>query len=177
MEGPSAFAVQGRAKARFSGHDQVMGESPRTITRGWLITVIGIALLAGGLFGLCFPVYLNSYDSAGIGIKCGNGYYAELEQATVDDQRSASQAAQRGAGYVHQCMNALAHRREWLIPVAVLGILILLPELLAWSRAKPRSSDAESDAWSETPLESLHEAELLDQQYHRRWKRPTDTSW
>jgi hypothetical protein len=152
-------------------------ESPRTITRGWLITLIGIALLAGGLVGLCFPVFLGSYDSSGVEVKCGNGYRAELVQATTDDERTASGAAQPATSYVHQCMSALAHRRAWLIPVAAVGALILIPELLAWSRAKPQSSDAETDAWSEDSVEALHEAEVLDRQYHRRWKRPTDTTW
>ncbi len=154
-----------------------MGESPRTITRGWLITLLGIALLAGGLLGLCFPVFLSSYDSAGIQVKCGNGYYAELVQATTDDQQTASGTAQPATNYVHQCMSALAHRRQWLIPVAALGALILIPELLAWSRAKPPGLGERTDAWSENPVEALHEAELLDRQYHRRWKRPTDTTW
>jgi len=34
------------AKARSAAHRQVMDESPKTITRGWLIALIGIALLA-----------------------------------------------------------------------------------------------------------------------------------
>jgi len=108
-----------------------MEESSRTITRGWLITLIGIAVLAGSLFGLCLPVYLNSYDSSGIRVKCGNGYYADLLQATVDDERSTSGTAQPATGYTRQCMDALAHRREWLIPVAALGTIILISELVA----------------------------------------------
>jgi hypothetical protein len=153
-----------------------MDKSPRTITRGWVITLIAIALLAGGLFGLCFPVFLGSYDSSGIQVKCGNGYYAQLVQATTDDEKTASGTVQPATSYVHQCMSALAHRREWLIPVAALGALILISELLVWSRAKPGSSGAKTDAWSEDPWEALHEEEVLDRRYHRRWERPTDTT-
>jgi hypothetical protein len=153
-----------------------MDESPRTITSGWLITLIGIALLAGGLFGLCFPVFLNSYDSSGIQVKCGNGYYAELVQATADDEQSTSGAVQPTTGYVHQCMNALAHRREWLIPVAAVGAIILISELVASSRVQSRSSAANTNEWSEDPTEALHEAHVLDRRYHSRWKPPSDTT-
>src|SRR5690242_20309115 len=110
--------------ARSAAHHRVMGESQRTITRGWLITLIGLAVLAAGLVGLCFPVFLDSYDSSGIQVKCGNGYYADLVQATADDQRSTPGAAQPGTGYVRQCTDALTHRRELLIPVVALGVMV-----------------------------------------------------
>jgi hypothetical protein len=153
-----------------------MDESPKTITRGWLIALIGMALLAGALFGLCLPVFLNSYDSFGIRVKCGSGYYAELVKATADDQQSTSGAVQPASDYVHQCMNALAHRREWLIPVAAVGALILVWELVAWSRAKSRSSAANTNEWSEEPTDALHEAHVLDRRYHSRWNPPSDTT-
>ena len=170
------LAVKHAAKARSVAHDRVMEESPRAITRGWLITLIGIAILAGGLIGLCFPVFLNSYDSVGIQVKCGNGYYAELTQATADDERSTSRVAQPATGYASQCMNALAHRREWLIPVAALGGIILISELVAWSRVKSRNSAADTNDWSEEPLDALHEAHVLDRRYHSRWQPPSDTT-
>jgi len=153
-----------------------MEESSRTITRGWLITLIGIALLAGSLFGLCLPVYLNSYDSSGIRVKCGNGYYADLLQATVDDERSTSGTAQPATGYTRQCMDALAHRREWLIPVAALGTIILISELVAWSRVESRNSAENANEWSEEPIDALHEAHVLDRRYHSRWQPPSDTT-
>ena len=115
-----------------------MEESSRTITRGWLITLIGMALLSGGLLGLCLPVCLSSYDSTGIRVKCGNGYHADLLQAMADDDRSASGTGRPAAGYAGQCMDALAHRRELLIPVAALGVIIVISELVAWSRAGSR---------------------------------------
>jgi hypothetical protein len=40
--------------------------------------MLGTVLLIGGLIGRCFPVFLDSYDSRGIQVKCGNGYYAEF---------------------------------------------------------------------------------------------------
>jgi hypothetical protein len=153
-----------------------MDGSTRTLTLSWLITLIGIALLAGGLFGLCFPVFLDSYDSTGIQVKCGNGYYTDLAQATTDDQQSVSGAVQPATSYVHRCMSTLAHRREWLIPVAALGALILIPELVAWLRAGTRNSAAMRNEWSEDRADALHDAEMLDRRYRSRWERPSDTT-
>jgi hypothetical protein len=152
-----------------------MGGSTRTVIR-WLITLIGIALLAGGLFALSFPVFLASYDSAGFEVKCGNGYSAELVQATTDDQQSKSGGGQAATSYVEQCQSALAHRRAWLIPAAALGALILIPELLVWSRAGLRSLAATTNEWSEDPAEFLHEAEELDRRARPGWKRSSDTT-
>lgn len=146
------------------------------VTRGGLITLIGMALLAGGLFGLFVPVFLDSYDRAGIQVKCGNGYSNQLVQATTDDQQSKSGAVQPATDYVHECMSALSHRREWLIPVAALGTLILVPGLAVWSRAGWRSSAAMADEWSEDPANALHEAEVLDRRYRPRWERSSDTT-
>ena len=159
-----------------NGDGMVMDESTRTVTRGWLIMWIGIALLAGGLLGLCLPVYLDSYDSWGMRVKCGNGYYAELVRATTDDQQSASGAVQPATSYVHQCKSALAHRRAWLIPVAALGAVILILELPVWSRAGSRSSAATPNEWSEDPTGALHEAEVLDRRYRSRRARSSDTT-
>ena len=153
-----------------------MDESPRTITRGWLIASIGIALLAGSLFGLYFPVFLDSYDSSGIEVKCGNVYHAELLQATADDAQSKSGTIRPATGYADRCMNAIARRREWLIPVTAIGALILISELVAWSRAGSRSSAANTNEWSEEPTDALHEAHVLDRRYHSRWKPPSDTT-
>jgi hypothetical protein len=145
------------------------------VTRGWLITLIGVALLACGLFALRFPVFLDSYDSAGIQVKCGNGYYADLVQATTDDQQSASGIVQAATNYVDRCQSALAHRREWLIPVAALGALIVVSGLAAWSRAGSPSPGATNE-WSEIPPDALHDAEVLDRRSHPRWPRPSDTT-
>ena len=98
-------------------------------------------------------------------------------QATADDERSTSgTTAQPATGYARQCMNALAHRREWLIPVAALGIIILISELVAWSRNEPPNSAANTNEWSEEPMDALHEAHVLDRRYHSRWQPPSDTT-
>jgi len=73
-------------------------------------------------------------------------------------------------------MDALAHRREWLIPVAALGTIILISELVAWSRVESRNSAENANEWSEEPIDALHEAHVLDRRYHSRWQPPSDTT-
>jgi hypothetical protein len=148
----------------------------RILSRGWLITLIGVALLAGGLFALCFPVFLGSYDSAGMQVKCGNGYYADLVQATTDDQQSASGVVQAATNYVDQCQSALAHRREWLIPVVAIGAVIAVSGLATWSLTRSPRPAATTNRWSEIPTDALHDAEVLDRRSHRGWPRSSDTT-
>jgi hypothetical protein len=102
-----------------------MERSEKTITRGWLAVLIGTALLVGGLVALCFPVFLGSYDKYGIQIK-GNGYHAELLQASLDDQESASAATHPATSCVAQCNSSPAHRRLD-DPGGVAGAPILFP--------------------------------------------------
>jgi hypothetical protein len=136
-----------------------MDDSARVVTRGWLMMWIGTALLAGGLVTLCLPVYLASYDRYGVQIRCGNGYDSELLQAGIEDKGQPS--AQFGAStpvwprtnYVDQCKSALVHRRAWLVPVAALGVLILVPELLVWSRAGQPEVDRNVDGRSSDVFE------------------------
>lgn len=159
-----------------------MAESEKVFTRGWLAMLIGAALLIGGLVALCFPVFLDSYDKYGVQIKCGNGYHAELLQATIDDQEPASAAVRPTTSYVDQCNSALAHRRAWLIPVAALGVLILIPDLVAWARGRSPRGPVSINAWSATPDDmlmrdmSMHSAALLDRRDYSRRKPSTDTT-
>ncbi|WP_139797683.1 hypothetical protein [Mycobacterium noviomagense] len=154
-----------------------MERSEKTITRGWLAVLIGTALLVGGLVALCFPVFLGSYDKYGLQIKCGNGYHAELLQASLDDQESASAPTHPATSYVDQCNSALAHRRAWIVPVAVAGALILVPDLVAWARGGSTQPAAGPHEWSPEPTETeLHEAALLDRRWRSHRPRPSDTT-
>lgn len=138
--------------------------------------IIGAVVLTGALVALCFPVYLATYDRWGVQIKCGNGYYAELVQATVDDQDQARQSAP-ATTYVDQCKSALAHRRIWALPLAGLGALILIPELVAWARGgSPRPAEPTNESWTEPVDEELHDAALLDRRYRSHRARPSDTT-
>ncbi|WP_059017958.1 hypothetical protein [Mycobacterium sp. M26] len=84
------------------------------MTAGRLLAAAAAAvLLTVGLLALRWPVYLPEYDPWGIKINCGSGFSAELVQAQF-------------AGSVDRCQHALAVRRMWAIPVAVLGWLIVV---------------------------------------------------
>jgi hypothetical protein len=151
-----------------------MDTSTKAITRGWLAMLVGAALLAAGLVALGFPVFLHAYDQWGIQIKCGNGYATQLLQATVDDQQAASAHVQPPTSYVDQCKSALMHRRAWTIPVAAVGLLILIPELVAWSRhGSPAFPESATPAPEDMDLQT---AEVLDRKYRSHRPRPTDTT-
>jgi hypothetical protein len=153
------------------------GSSEMTF-RDQLVTVIGAVLLAGGLLALSVPVSLGDYDSRGIQVGCGNGYYSQLLQATVDDEESGRQAAP-GTNYVEQCESAIAHRRAWAVPIAGLGVVILVAEVVQWarSRATEPGSAAAPHAWSaDHPDQNMHEAAVLDRRERPHPPRPSDTT-
>ncbi len=167
-----------------------MDESAKVVTPGWLVGIVGAALFAAGLVALCFPVFLDSYDSWGMQIKCGNGYYAQLLQATFDDQGNdqppapvgTSAAVRPATNYVDQCKSALAHRRVWVVPVAMLGVLILIPDLVAWARGGSPSSPASTSARSASPTDiatqsaALQSAALLDRRDCSHRARSSNTT-
>jgi hypothetical protein len=150
-----------------------MDKSAKVVTRGWVDMLIGTIVLAGALVVLCFPVYLGTYDRWGVQIKCGNGYYSQLLQATTDDQDQARRSAPT-TDLVDQCKSALLHRRAWAIPVGAVGALILVPELVAWVRGGS-AGPAQPTHESSEPLD-LHDAALLDRRYRSHRERSSDTT-
>jgi hypothetical protein len=78
-----------------------------------LTVFAAVALLAGGMLALYFPVFIDAFDQFGWQVKCGNGFTTELTQA--------SSAAATARNYVEQCNSALMVRRLWAIPTAGLG--------------------------------------------------------
>lgn len=88
------------------------------VNRGPLIVFAAVVFLAGGLFALYLPVFIDAYDQFGWQVKCGNGFTTELNQAS-------SAVGPAGTNYVDQCGNALMVRRLWAIPTAVLGGIAL----------------------------------------------------
>lgn len=101
------------------------------ITRGPLIVFAAVVFLAGGLFALRFPVFIEAYDQFGWQVKCGSGFTTDLTQASNAEKKPAGRKANPGAphaaggDYVGQCNNALIARRVWAIPSAALGGLTL----------------------------------------------------
>lgn len=88
------------------------------INRGPLVIFAAVVFLVGGLFALYLPVFIDAYDQYGWQVKCGNGFTADLTQAS----NAVSTASNN---YVARCNDALMVRRLWAIPAAVLGGMAL----------------------------------------------------
>lgn len=115
------------------------------INRAPLIISAAVMFLAGGLFALYFPVFIDAYDQFGWQVKCGSGFTTDLTQAS-------SAVGPAGNNYVDQCNHALMIRRVWTIPAAALGGLMLTWQAgvaLAhdYRRSKPPGSGAQSPPW------------------------------
>jgi hypothetical protein len=79
----------------------------------FMVLIAGIALVVLGLLALHFPVFLSDFDQWGVQINCGSGFGSALTQANAADSG--------GADYVAQCHSAIGIRRDWTIPVTLLG--------------------------------------------------------
>lgn len=101
------------------------------VNRGALTVFAAMVLLAGGLFALRFPVFIDAYDQFGWQVKCGTGFTTDLTQASNAHKKPPREKANADAAtpavnnYVNQCDHALMIRRVWAIPAAALGGLTL----------------------------------------------------
>lgn len=101
------------------------------VNRGALTVFAAVVLLAGGLFTLRFPVFIDAYDQFGWQVKCGTGFTTDLTQASnahkkpPREKTNADAAHPADNNYVGQCDRALMIRRVWAIPAAALGGLTL----------------------------------------------------
>ena len=86
--------------------------------RGLILFLVSLALIAGGLLALNFPVFSDAYDQWGWQIKCGTGFGNDLAQAHAAMQSGATDV-------VGQCESALTFRRAWAIPLLTGGWLLL----------------------------------------------------
>src|SRR5262249_14455136 len=105
--------------------------------RRFLVLVVGVVLVVGGLLALRFPVFLSDFDQWGFQINCGSGFQSALTQATAADSGATN--------LVDQCHTAIAVRRMWAIPVTLAGVLLLGglmmgPSLPQWASAQARAS-------------------------------------
>jgi hypothetical protein len=102
--------------------------------RAFYLGVLGVVLIAVGLLALNFPVFIDSFDKFGFQIKCGNGYFANLAQAT-----------EAGGDHADQCETALLMRRLWTIPLIVVGAVVLgvvvFIEATIWGRESAFGED------------------------------------
>ena len=88
------------------------------IHRGPMVVFAAVVFLVGGLFALHLPVFIDAYDQYGWQVKCGNGFTADLTQAS-------KAVGTTSINYVGSCNDALTVRRSWAIPAAVLGGMAL----------------------------------------------------
>jgi hypothetical protein len=109
-----------------------------------LITVVGAVLLLVGVIGLLMPVSVPDGNSGSIG--CGNALAANLQGARSANDKTGANIPIVGqlvphTDYVSVCQSSLSSRRSWSIPVAVIGIIVIvgavLPELQA---RRPRAA-------------------------------------
>ncbi len=96
----------------------------------FMVLLAGVALVAIGLLALRFPVFLSDFDQWGVQINCGSGFGSALTQASA--------AESGGTNYVGQCHAAIAMRRDWTVPLTLVGA-----SMLAWLMIKaPRPKSA-----------------------------------
>lgn len=101
------------------------------VNRGALVVFAAVVLLAGGLFALRFPVFIDAYDQFGWQVKCGSGFTTDLTQASNAQNRPTRETTRADVArtpdrnYVSKCDHALTIRRVWAVPAAALGGLTL----------------------------------------------------
>jgi hypothetical protein len=109
------------------------------VTLRRLALAIGAILLVAGVIGLLVPVSTSGSDGHQVG--CGNGIAADTSQAqkandsgVVADVPILNQLVPH-TDFVAQCESAISGRREWSIPLAVIGALAVAGALLLRSRS------------------------------------------
>jgi hypothetical protein len=102
--------------------------------RDLVLLIAAVALVGAGALALRFPVFIDAYDQWGWQVNCGNGFNANLTQATVADNGGVDPQAgtptpahtpPHDSAYVEQCQRALTVRRAWTVPLAGVGIVLL----------------------------------------------------
>jgi hypothetical protein len=109
-----------------------------------LIMVLGAVILLAGAIGLLIPVSVP--DGSGGSIGCGNAIASNLQSARSANDKSGANIPIVGqlvphTDYISECQSSLSSRRSWSIPVAAVGLVVIvgaaLPELQA---RRPRAA-------------------------------------
>jgi hypothetical protein len=92
-----------------------------------LILLVGAIVLIAGVVGLLMPVSVPGPEGGSIG--CGNAVAADMSAARQADSGNIAnlpilEQFIPHTDYVTQCQSALAQRRTWAIPVAVVGLVV-----------------------------------------------------
>ncbi|KUH85422.1 MULTISPECIES: hypothetical protein [unclassified Mycobacterium] len=107
-----------------------------------LILLVGAVVLVIGVVGLLMPVSISGPDNQEIG--CGNAVAADdsaAREANTNDPNQLKnlpvidELTEDPPDYVAQCNSAVSDRRMWSIPVAVIGLVVLVGGFLVGGRA------------------------------------------
>src|SRR5918998_5626985 len=93
-----------------------------------LILLVGAVVLVAGVIGLLMPVSIPGPDQK---IGCGNAVVADTSSAQQADNRNPVNLPILNeivphTDYAAQCQAAVSERRTWAIPVAVIGLVVLV---------------------------------------------------
>ncbi|MCV7238405.1 aminopeptidase [Mycolicibacterium celeriflavum] len=106
-----------------------------------LILLVGAVVLLVGVIGLLMPVSIAGPDNQEIG--CGNAIAADdsaAREANTNDPNQLKnlpvidELTEDPPDYVAQCQSAISDRRTWSIPVAVIGLVVLVGGFLVGGR-------------------------------------------
>ena len=94
-----------------------------------LVLVAGAIMLIAGVVGLLVPVSVSGPNGQNIG--CGNATASDLAAAReADNQNPANLPVVNQivphTSYVAECESALSQRRDWSIPLAVIGVIVIV---------------------------------------------------
>lgn len=102
-----------------------------------LILLVGAVVLVIGVIGLLMPVSIPGPDNQDIG--CGNAVAADTSGAAQADNRNPVNLPILNelvphTDYAAQCQSAVSDRRTWTIPVAVIGLVVLVGSFFVGGR-------------------------------------------
>lgn len=91
--------------------------------------LVGVVAVLAGIFGLLAPVSIS--DGEGTTIGCGNAVIQDTSAARTATERQLTNLPivkdfVSHTDYVSECNTSVAQRRWWAIPVAVIGLVVVL---------------------------------------------------
>ncbi|KUI35791.1 aminopeptidase [Mycobacterium sp. IS-1590] len=106
-----------------------------------LLVLVGAVVLLVGVIALLVPVSISGPDNQKI--SCGNAIAADdtaASQANSNDPNQLKnlpiidELTADPPDYVAQCHSAVGDRRTWAIPVAIIGLVVLVAGFLVGGR-------------------------------------------
>jgi hypothetical protein len=103
-----------------------------------LVLLVGAVVLIVGVIGLLMPVSIAGPDGQSIG--CGNGIAVDESNAREADNNNPVNLPILNeviphTDYLAQCQSAVSERRTWSIPVAIIGLVVIVGAFFVGGRA------------------------------------------